>query len=86
MQLKNLARLAVLGAVLDLGVFAFQGYQINVLTNQQNQLSQQQTATRHNSAKNDCWSAVLDNAIKHGRQPSYRTKLLEEAQQCVRLP
>lgn len=84
MQIKNLARLAILGAVLDLAVFGVQGYQIHVLNDQQAQITL-------NSQKNDCWSAVLDNAIKHAKaqkqqSQAYQNALLMQARHCVKLP
>lgn len=48
--LKLLAVGAIVGAILDLGVFAFQ-------------LELQQNQSRTN-AKSDCWSAVLDHAVQ----------------------
>lgn len=57
---KGLVGLIILGAILDLGVFAFQSYQIHSLNNL--------------SAKTNCWTHVLDKAVA-GHTPEPQLKM-----------
>ncbi len=63
----------IVGAMLDLGVAAAQGYQFQQL--------------QHVSAKSKCWSQVLDDALN--KAPVTRTTkaaLTAEAHRCAKLP
>lgn len=68
---KLIVLLVVVGALLDVGVFAFQTYQYGQIN--------------ANRAKSDCWSHVLDSAITHRQTPTEHAHLLVLAHQCVKL-
>ena len=66
-----MALVVALDVVLSLGIFG-------VLEYQQSQISS-------NSAKNDCWSAVLDNIVKH-KPPAITHLVIDQADACQMLP
>lgn len=69
---KNLlVVLVVVGALLDVGVFAFQLEQYGQIQN--------------NSAKSECWSTVLDRIVSH-RPPAILPSDIVKAQACERVP
>jgi len=69
--LRVFVAVVAVGALLDIGVFAFQLAQYGQIQN--------------NSAKNDCWSAVLDGIVSH-HPPMITHHDIDRAQDCEKLP
>lgn len=63
--------LVVIGALLDVGVFGFQLAEYGQI--------------QSNSAKNDCWSSVLDGIVRH-TPPAITHQDIARAQACEKLP
>lgn len=87
MRTKTAVLIITLDVVLSLVIFGVQAWQIHILNSQQAQLSQQNIAITLNAAKNDCWSAILDKALKTPTiDPEQKAALIKQARKCIKLP
>lgn len=70
--------LVVVGVILDVAISG-------ILYVQYRQLQHNQAAAAHSLAVSDCWSRVLNNAVKAPATPAARAAIIGQADRCIAL-